>query len=323
MPGSGLTHRPGHDDIRAHCRLGGGLGLAVAVAQRQSPRLPDLGDHLGVERLAGADDLAQVARPTGEIRIDEHAPHGRRGAEGGHMLGPQRRQQRRGVEARVVVEEDRRLGDPRREEAATMHAWPSPGEEILRWTSPGCKPEPVHRRQVPERIALLGVLNQLRAARGAAREVEQQPVGRRRLRVRRRCHIFFVCRAQALPPAHLPDAHLEQVGAEVGELVGVGGIADHRLGRAALEAITQVGRAECRRCGHDDGAEFHHPEHRAPQLDLVAEHDDDGVALADAAGGEEGRDLVGGGGHLIEGEFGASAVLLKDDQGRPVSCRAR
>ena len=45
--------------VRAHAGDGAGLGLAVAVVDREPHRLAEGADHLGVERLAGRDQTAQ------------------------------------------------------------------------------------------------------------------------------------------------------------------------------------------------------------------------------------------------------------------------
>ena len=57
-----------------------------------------------------------VYKRQGQVRLDQHAPHGGRRAERGHVLALHLVHQRHGVEARVVVEEHGGTGDERREE---------------------------------------------------------------------------------------------------------------------------------------------------------------------------------------------------------------
>ena len=65
-------------------------------------------------------------RSCAQVGLDEHAPHGRRGAEAGDAgRGPSRPSAGPASKRRVVVDEDGRLGVPRREEVATRRAWPS------------------------------------------------------------------------------------------------------------------------------------------------------------------------------------------------------
>ena len=63
VPGQRPAHRTGLQGLAGRVAdLGGGLGLAVAVADGDAPRLPHLLDHLGVERLARAERLPQPDR---------------------------------------------------------------------------------------------------------------------------------------------------------------------------------------------------------------------------------------------------------------------
>jgi hypothetical protein len=85
-------------------------------------------------------------------------------------------------------------------------------------------------------------------------------------------------------------------------------------GAAALDAVDQVRRAEGGGGRHDHRAELHHREHRLPQLDLVAEHEDDAVALGHAVRPQPRRYLVGAAHQLGEGEAKGVAILLDDVQ---------
>ena len=60
VSGQRPPHRAGLDRLpRGIADLRGGLGLAVAVADRDAPGLAHPGDHLGIQRLAGACRLAE------------------------------------------------------------------------------------------------------------------------------------------------------------------------------------------------------------------------------------------------------------------------
>jgi hypothetical protein len=310
--GTGLERRAGRFADR-----GRHLGLAVAVAQRQPPRRLDLRDDLGVERLTGADDLAQAARAAGEVGVDEHPPHGRRRTEARHVVVAQLGEERSGVEALVVEQEDRRLGDPRREEAGPRVLGPA-GAGDVEVDVAGAQAEPVHRRQVPDGVAHLGVLHQLGPAGRAGGEVEQQRVAGGGARVRRRRHVDPVCRVHVFPSGRGSHADPGEVAVDAVELPGLVGRGDDMLGTAAGDAVLEVAGPGRRRRRHDHGAELHDGEHEVPELDLVAEHEDDRIALADPLGGEPSGDAIGAGGEGVESELTARAVVLDDDQGGAV-----
>src|SRR6185312_9939403 len=94
------------------------LGLAVAVADGESPGCADLIDHLGIERLAGAADLAEGNLEIGELLLNEQPPHRRRRAERGDATAADGGQELLGLEARLIDDEDRRPRIPGCEEAA-------------------------------------------------------------------------------------------------------------------------------------------------------------------------------------------------------------
>ncbi len=113
------------------------------------------------------------------------------------------------------------------------------------------------------------------------------------------------------------------VAGHVVELRGVFGVGDDELGAAAGDAVGQVGRAQRTGGRHDDRAELGDGEHRLPQLDLVAQHQDDPVTLADAEPAEPRRNPVGALGHLREADLVLVAVLLDDPQRGALRCRGR
>ena len=182
-------HGPAHR-ARLH-RLSGrvadlqrGLGLAEAVADGQSPGAVHGRDHLGIERFAGAENFPQRLGPLTQVGLDQHPPHRRRRAERGDARAAHLRQQRGGVEPGVVVDEDGRLGDPRREEATPGVLGPA-GRADRQVDVTRAAADPRHRRHVADRIADLGVLHQLGPAGRAGGEVDQQRVVDRCARVER------------------------------------------------------------------------------------------------------------------------------------------
>ena len=106
---------------------------------------------------------------------------------GAHIVVTRQRsstaEHRLGVEARVVVDEHAGAGVPGCEEAAPRVLGPT-GRRDVEVHVPGLQADPVHRRQVADRIALVGVQNELGLGRRAGREVQQQRVGRAGLSVR-------------------------------------------------------------------------------------------------------------------------------------------
>ncbi len=193
----------------------------------------------------------------------------------------------------------------------------------------GAQPDPVHRRQVADGVGDVGVLDQLRLGRGPGGEVQHEGVARERGPVR-------LVRAGALvgvlvgePPAvragraaggvrSATDDDAGVVARHVRELVPVLGPYEHMAGPAALDAVGEVGGAQQRGGGDDDGAQLHRGERGLPQLGLVAEHDDDPVPGPYALGAQPVRDPPGAVAQRVEGEPGLGAVLFHDPQGGPL-----
>ena len=75
----------------------------------------------------------------GQVGLDQHPPHCRRGAEGGDVVGLHDLHQRACVEPLVVEDEDGRLGEEGGEKVAPGVPAPA-GGEMFRWTSPGRTP---------------------------------------------------------------------------------------------------------------------------------------------------------------------------------------
>jgi len=80
--GQRASHRARPDLLaRSHARQLSGLGLAIAVADRKARRLLPRAQHLGVERLAGGDEAAQIRARAQRCPLGDHAVLRRRHAQ--------------------------------------------------------------------------------------------------------------------------------------------------------------------------------------------------------------------------------------------------
>ena len=241
IAGRRLAHRSGLDLLaREIADLQGRLGLAVAVAHGQPPGRPDPLDHFGIERLAGAEGLAQIHPPRRQILLDQHPPNCRRGAERGDAAARDRVEQALGVEPRLVQHEHRRPGVPRREHTAIGVLGPARRRDVQMDVA-RTHAEIVHRREVPDRIALMAVEDQLRLGRRARGEIEQQGVARPGLAVGDELRRRVVPGLPAVPARRGPaDRDPGVVAGQVGEFGGVLGGGDDMADPAAGEAVGEI-----------------------------------------------------------------------------------
>ncbi len=297
----------------------GGLGLPVAVADGEPPRCLDPADDLGVERLAGRDDLAQGTRLRAEVGLQHHPPGGGRGAErvdlGAFELGEQAGR----VEACGVVDEDGGLGDPGREEAAPGVLAPA-GRTDRQVDVTGADAEPVHGAEVPDRVGRLGVHDHLRLRRGAGREVDQARVGGAgddpRACLAFRGGLAQVARVLRPAVGVAADHDAREGASDVVVLVCLALVRDDVRHRTPVDTVLQVGGVEHRRRRQDDRAELDHGEHGLPELELVAEHDEDVIALLHAEAVQACGEPIGACGHLGVAQPLFTAVLLDDPERR-------
>ncbi len=180
----------------------------------------------------------------------------------------------------------------------------------------GLEADPVHGRQVPDRVRRVGVLDEFGPGGGARGEVEHQRVVGPGRGVGREVGGGAVRLLQRQPALRGRTGRDARVGAgDLGELSGVLRARDDMPDPAAVDAVAQVGRAEQRGGRDDDRAQFHRRERGDPQFGLVAEHDEDPVLGAHAPGAQPVGELCRAHGHLPEGQPGLAAVLLDDVQG--------
>lgn len=321
VAGAGAPHRAGLQLLtRAVGDLHGRLRLPEPVPDGDAPGAPHLLDDLGVQRLPRGDDRARRRRELRQVGLDEHAPHGGRGTEGRDARALHDLHQPARVEARVVVEEDGRLRVPRREEVRPGVLGPA-GRRDVQMDVAGTQTDPEHGRQVPYGIRHMGVLDELGPGGRAGGEVQEERVLREGDAVgleRLGGVVGVLVREPAVRGARAAraDHGSGEVARDLGELLDVLGPHDDVPGPAAVDAVAQVGGAEQRRRGDDDGPQLHRGEHDLPQLHLVAEHQEDPVARANALAAQPVRDAVRAQAQLVEGEAALAAVLLDDVQGR-------
>ena len=320
VAGQGPAHRSGLDRLaRRVAHLRRRLGLAVAVAQVQAPGRAHAVDDLGVERLAGADHLAQLQPPAvgGQVFLDQHAPHGGRCAQRRDAVRGQHLQQRLRLEALVVGDEDAGARVPRREEAAPRVLGPARRGDVQVHVA-GLQPQPVHGGQMPDRIALVRVQHQLGLGRGARGEIEQQRIGGLGHAVRREGVGVAVDRIGDAAGHGAADGDARAARAHLRELVRAARRRDRELHLPALHAVLHVLRRQQRGGRDHHGAELHGGQHDLPQRHLVAHHQQDAVPAAHTLRAQEVGGPVGARGHRAEGELALAAVLLDDPQRRGV-----
>ena len=319
-------HRPSHraelDCLSGRvANLCGRFGLAETVAQGNAPRLLDLIDDFGVQRLAGADQLANLDRILAQVLLDQHPPDRRWRTQGGHRTSDQSLQNRCRREAGIVVDEHRGAGIPGRKEAAPGMLGPAGGTDVPVHVA-GLQPEPVHRRQVPDRIALLAVQYQLGFRGGAGRKVQKLRVGRLGRPVGLEVAGSLVGLFKLLPAGHrAADGDACVVAGQVAELFGVRVADDHVSYLAAVEAVTQVVGSQQRGGRRQHGAKFDRCQHRIPQRHLVAEHHQDAIAALDALRAQPVRDLVRTPGHLGKRHLLFRSVFIDHPQRRAIVAR--
>ena len=303
--------------------LQGGLRLAEAVADGDAPLAFDDRDDLRVERLTGAQRLGRRHGERLQVRLDEHAPHGGRGAEAGHTHAVHDAHEGGRVEAAVVDDHDAGARDPRGEEVRPRVLRPA-GRGDVEVPVAGLQAHPVHGRQVAHRVRGVGVRDHLRLRRGAGGEVQEQevvPAGLALdgevlgfgggLRVQQ---VAFARPGDRALARGIVDDDAHDGVVDVIELGRVRLAGDDEARLPALGPILQVDRTQLNRRGQEHRAQADAREHRLPQLDLVVEHDHDVAAARHAGPPQEVRDLVGAAAQQIVGVDLLAAVLLDDPQ---------
>ena len=245
--------------------------------------------------------------------MDQHPPHRRRRAEARHAAARELPEERAGVETLVVIREHRRRRVPGREQARPGVLRP-PGRAEIQVHVPGLEAQPVHGRQMPDRIARLRVRDQLRPCGGTGGEVqEQQLIGARPRGVE---PIAGLVRAVVVGPARGARSHgdTHRRAGQSREAPRELRVGHDPLDPPALYPIAQIVALEERRRGNHDCAEPDRGEHRFPQRHAVGQHDEESVALLEALRVEEARHLSRAARQLGERERPIAARIVDDAQ---------
>ena len=294
VAGQGAAHRAGLDRLAGRIAdLGRGFGLAVEVADGEAPGLLDLLDHFGVQRLAGRQHLAQRRLAGFQVFLDQHAPHGRRRAERRDLVGDDRIEEIARVEARLVGDEDRGAGDPRREEAAPRVLGPARRGDVEMHVA-GAQSQHEDRGEMADRITAMGMQHELGLGRRARREIEQHRIVGLRRPVRREFGRVIQQLGIRMPAGRgVSDGDACQALVEALELRRFTGGGHHMARPSTLEAVGEIDRREQGGRGNDDGAQLHGGQHHFPERRHVAQHQQHAVAALDAQRAQSVGDPIG------------------------------
>ena len=168
---------------------------------------------------------------------------------------------------------------------------------------------------MPDRIADLRVGHQLGLGCGAGGEVDQQRIVNGGPRSERPGSDDVGGLRVAMPAGGVGAHHdAVVVAVDVVELGGVGGVGDHDARPTAGDAVGALRSAQGTGRRHDHRPELGDGQGGLPELDLIAQHQDDAIALADAELLQPRRHPVGALGHRGEADALFAAVFLDDPQ---------
>ena len=128
----------------------------------------------------------------------------------------------------------------------------------------GLDPDPIHRAQMADRVALVAVQHELRLRGRAGGEVEQQRVGGARLALRVEARRLRLALAEVAPAGRSPHGDAHVIALELLEPRRQLGRRDHRAHPPARDAVGQVRLGQHGRRRDHDGPELHRGEHRLP-----------------------------------------------------------
>ena len=222
-----------------------------------------------------SDDL-----PFPQIMLDQHPPDGRRGAERRDLMLDQRVERRARLEA--LAERDHgRAGVPGREHARPGVLGPA-GRGNVEMRVAGLEAEPVHGREVPDRVARVGVHDELGARGRAGGEIEQHRV----VGIGRAVGLEELAAEKhgVTAPARRGDADRDAHDAlpKPGEFLRIRPVRDQKFRMAPLQPVGDVGWPKRRHRRDQHEAELHRSQHRRPQFGDHAEHHQKAVATPGA-----------------------------------------
>ena len=171
---------------------------------------------------------------------------------------------------------------------------------------PRQQPEPIGGGEVADGVADMAVQHELRLGRGAGGEIEQHRIGRVRRRIRLEVGRGGQQRIVGVPAGHR-RAHrdADDRGIPGVEFRRVLARRDNVAHPATGDTLGEVAGGEQRRGRADHGAELHRRQHRLPQRDHVAEHQQDAVAALHAERPQAVGHPVGTFGQLGERQAGS------------------
>ena len=146
----------------------------------------------------------------------------------------------------------------------------------------GLEAEPVHGREMPDRVARVRVHDELGARRRAGGEIKQhrvvglgRAIGFKELAAEKH---------GVTAPARRSDAHRDahDALAKPGEFLRIGPMRDQKLRLAPLEPVGDVGWPERRHRRNQHEAELHRSQHRRPQFRDHAQHHQKAIAALGA-----------------------------------------
>ena len=281
VPGRREAHR-----ARSDRRLGGVrdeqrvLRLPVAVVDRQPERVLEPLDHLGVERLARGDGVAEPGqvRPCEAVELREHPVLGRRLAEDGDAELLEERETLLRLE-RALVEDDLGAVRPRPEEDVPDRLRPAgagraPDDVVLVRVEPVAR---LHALRPRVGVRVDDALRILRRPRGV--EDQRRLAGRRVLGGRNR-HVAGELVAGLVEVEH-GDGAVDLV-AHLLDLDLARALRDHESRARMTDPEREVARAEHVGAGNRDETALERAEHGAVPGGALAEHHEHAIAAIEA-----------------------------------------
>ena len=296
-----------------------GLGLTVAVADHESGgTLPGF-DHFWIQRLAGADTVAQMRKLIArQILQHHHAIHRRRATQSGDRVVRQQLQGLLRIEHRRVVHEHRRTHIPRPEITAVGGLGPARVADVpVQVFRPQI--EPIAAGDAMRESVAVAVHGHLRIAGSAGGEIAQRVFVKRGVGgdIRGACalhHLVIAQPAVALAINQHTHAQSRALRRHFVELGGIRAIGNESRRLGGVHAVGDVLGRKLRGAGRQDDAHANAGGDNLPPFEIAAQHQDYGVAALDAGRGQRIGELTGARAHLRERAALLMAVVVDPPQ---------